>query len=179
MNSALLCEDPVLMIEHVDLYTTTGIGPAEDLDYYIPFGKAKVVRLGTQLTVLTYLSMVPLAKRVAEEMGIDAEIVDLRSLDRAGLDWETIGASIRKTNNVVVLEQGPLTVSYGALLADEVQRRYMDWLDQPVKRIHGGESSPSVSKVLERAAFVGAEEIGKGLAEAMADRGERQWLTAQ
>jgi 2-oxoisovalerate dehydrogenase E1 component len=179
MNSALLCEDPVLMIEHVDLYTTTGIGPAEDLDYYIPFGKAKVVRPGTQLTVLTYLSMVPLAKRVAEEMGIDAEIIDLRSLDRAGLDWETIGVSIRKTNNVVVLEQGPLTVSYGALLADEVQRRYMDWLDQPVKRIHGGESSPSVSKVLERAAFVGAEEIGKGLAEAMADRGERQWLTAQ
>jgi 2-oxoisovalerate dehydrogenase E1 component len=179
MNSALLCEDPVLMIEHVDLYTTMGLGPVGDLDYCIPLGKAKVVRPGTALTVLSYLSMVPLARRVAEEMGIDAEIVDLRSLDRAGLDWETIGASIRKTNNAVVLEQGPLTASYGALLVDEVQRRYMDWLDQPVKRIHGGESSPSVSKVLERAAFVGAEDIGRGLAETMADRGDKRWRAAQ
>ena len=167
------------MLEHVDLYGATGPGPVEDLDYYIPLGKAKIVRPGAQLTILTYLAMVPLAMRVAEEMGIDAEIVDLRSLDRAGLDWETIGASIRKTNNAVVLEQGPLTVSYGALLVDEVQHRYMDWLDQPVKRIHGGESSPSVSKVLERAAFVGAEEIGKGLAEAMANRGDGRWLAAQ
>ena len=99
-NSALLCEDPVLMIEHVDLYATTGIGPGEDLDYFIPFGKAKIARQGTLLTVLTYLPMVPLAKRVAEEMGIDAEIVDLRSLDRAGLDWETIGASIRKSTTM-------------------------------------------------------------------------------
>jgi 2-oxoisovalerate dehydrogenase E1 component len=179
MNSALLCEDPVLMLEHVDLYGAIGPGPVEDLDYYIPLGKAKIVRPGGELTILTYLAMVPLAMRVAGEMGIDAEIVDLRSLDRAGLDWETIGASIRKTNNAVVLEQGPLTVSYGALLVDEVQHRFMDWLDQPVKRIHGGESSPSVSKVLERAAFVGAEEIGKGLAEAMANRGDGRWLAAQ
>ena len=176
MNSALLCEDPVLMIEHVDLYNATGLGPVDDLDYYIPLGKAKVVRTGKDLTVLTYLAMVPLAKRIADEMGIDAEIVDLRSLDRAGLDWDTIGASIQKTNNAIVLEQGPLTVSYGGMIADEVQRRYMDWLDQPVMRIHGGESSPSVSKVLERAAFVGAEEVTQGLAQAMANRGDNRWV---
>lgn len=175
MNSALLCEDPVLMIESTGLYTTDGPGPVEDFDYYIPLGKAKVVRPGSAFTVLTYLAMTGKAIAAAEEMGIDAEIVDLRSLDRAGLDWETIGESVRKTNNVVVLEQGPLTTSYGAMLTDELQLRFFDWLDQPVKRIHGGESSPSVSKALERAAFVDIEEIRKGYAEIMADKGDRRF----
>jgi 2-oxoisovalerate dehydrogenase E1 component len=173
MNSALLCEDPVLVIEHVELYTSNGLGPVDDLDYFIPLGKAKVVRPGSQFTVLTYLSMTNKAVQAAEEMGLDVEVIDLRSLDRAGIDWETIGASIEKTNNVVVLEQGPLTVSYGAMLTDEIQRRFFDYLDQPVKRIHGGESASSVSKVLERAAFAGMEEVRAGFAEMMADKGTR------
>ena len=143
MNSALRCEDPVLVIEHVALYNASGPGPLEDLDYFIPLGKAKVVRPGSAFTVLTYLAMTPLAVQAADEMGVDAEVIDLRSLDRAGLDWETIGASVRKTHNVVMLEQGPLTASYGAMLTDEVQRRFFDDLDQPVARIHGGESSPA------------------------------------
>ena len=171
MNSALLCEDPVLVIEHVALYNTSGPGPLEDFDYCIALGKAKVVRPGSVFTVLTYSAMTPLAVKAADEMGIDAEVIDLRSLDRAGLDWETIGASVKKTNNVVMLEQGPLTASYGAMVTDELQRRLFDHLDQPVKRIHGGESSPSVSKVLERAAFVGIEEIRAGYAQVLADSG--------
>lgn len=171
MNSALLCNDPVMMVEHVDLYQTTGPGPTDDFDYFIELGKAKVVRRGTAFTVLTYLTMVSKAVEIAEEMGIDVEVIDLRSLDRAGLDWDTIGASIRKTNNVVVLEQGPLTTSYGAMVTDEIQRRFFDYLDQPVKRIHGGEASPSVSKVLERAAYVGRPEIREGFARVVADMG--------
>lgn len=171
MNSALLCEDPVMMLEHVDLYQSEGLGSETDFDYYIPLGKAKVVRRGGAFTVLTYLSMVSKAIEVADEMGVDAEIIDLRSLDRGGLDWDTIGNSVRKTHNVVVLEQGPLTTSYGAMVTDELQRRFFDYLDQPVKRIHGGEASPSVSKVLERAAFVGEEEIRRGFANMIADMG--------
>ncbi len=171
MNSALRCEDPVMMLEHVDLYQSTGQGTADDFDYYIALGKARVVRRGGAFTVLTYLSMVSKAIEVANEMGIDAEIIDLRSLDRGGLDWETIGSSVRKTHNVVMLERGPLTTSYGAMVTDELQRRFFDFLDQPVKRIHGGEASPSVSKVLERAAFVGEEEIRDGFAKMIADMG--------
>lgn len=171
MNSALLCNDPVMMVEHVDLYQSKGPGTTSDFDYFIALGKAKVVRPGNAFTVLTYLTMVAKAVEVAEEMGIDAEVIDLRSLDRAGLDWDTIGESIRKTNNVVVLEQGPLTTSYGAMVTDEIQRRFFDYLDQPVKRIHGGEASPSVSKVLERAAFVGRPEIRRGFAKVVADMG--------
>jgi 2-oxoisovalerate dehydrogenase E1 component len=172
MNSAILCEDPVLVVEHVSLYTSTGVGPLEDFDYYIPLGKAKVVRSGTAFTVLTYLAMVAPAIQVAEELGVDAEIIDLRSLDRAGIDWATIEASIRKTNNVVVLEQGPLAVSYGSILTDEIQSRFFDELDQPVVRIRGGETSPNVSKILERAAFVGVEEITAGFRQVMADMGK-------
>lgn len=171
MNSALRCQDPVLVIEHVALYNSTGQGPTQDFDYCIPLGRAKVVRPGTVFTVLTYLAMTPLAVRVADEMGLDVEVIDLRSLDRAGIDWETISASVRKTHNAVVLEQGPLTTSYGAMLADEVQRHLFDELDQPVVRIHGAESAPSVSKVLERAAVVGAEEIRAAYARVMADMG--------
>lgn len=173
MNSALLCEDPVLVIEHVDLYAKTGPGPVDDLDYYIPLGKAKVVKSGNSFTVLSYLSMIQLAVNVSDEMGLDVEVIDLRSLDRAGIDWKTIGASIRKTNNVVILEQGPLTVSYGAMLADEIQRRFFDYLDQPVKRIHGGEASPSVSRVLEQAAIAGDKEVRARFAEIMADTGRK------
>ncbi len=171
MNSALRCEDPVLVIEHVDLYGSTGPAPVDDFDYCIPLGKAKVVRPGGAFTVLTYLSMVHRAVEQADRLGLDAEVIDLRSLDRAGIDWATIGESIRKTNNVVILEQGAWTASYGAMLADEIQRRFFDYLDQPVKRVLGGEASPSVSKVLERAAFVGPEEISAGFAEVMTDMG--------
>ena len=178
MNSALACEDPVLVIEHVGLYNEKMPGPVEDYDYFIPLGKAKVVRPGTELTILTYSAMVAQARQAVEALGLDAEIIDLRSLDRAGIDWETIGASIAKTNNVVVVEQSPLTVSYGAMLTDEIQRRFFDHLDQPVKRVHGGESSPSVSKVLERAAFAMSPEIEAQLRQMMIDVGKGGRLRA-
>ncbi|WP_170386221.1 alpha-ketoacid dehydrogenase subunit alpha/beta [Ruegeria atlantica] len=171
MNSALACDDPVLVIEHVGLYTQKMPGPVNDYDYFIPLGKAKVVREGSAMTILTYSAMVEESRKAAEALGLDAEIIDLRSLDRAGIDWETIGESIRKTNNVVVVEQSPLTVSYGAMLTDELQRRFFDHLDQPVQRVHGGESSPSVSKVLERAAFAMAPEVEVRLKQMMIDTG--------
>jgi 2-oxoisovalerate dehydrogenase E1 component len=163
MNAALAVDDPVLMLEHVDLYGSEGEIPVDDLDYQIPFGKAAVRRAGSEVTVLTYLSMVAHAAEAIERTGIDAELIDLRFLDRASLDWETVGESVRKTNAVLIVEQGALGTSYGGWLADEVQRRFFDWLDQPVQRVHGTESSPSISKVLERAAIAKTEEVAAGL----------------
>jgi 2-oxoisovalerate dehydrogenase E1 component len=174
-NSALRCDDPVLVIEHVQLYPMSGLSPVDDLDYYIPLGKAKVVRSGNSFTVLTYSYMTTIALEVAKDMGIDPEIIDLRSLDRSGLDWETIGASVRKTNNVVIIEEGSQTASYGGMLADEVQRRLFDYLDQPIKRVYGGEASPSVSRVLELAALVGAARVREAFTDVLADKGDRSW----
>ena len=171
MNSALLCRDPVLVLEHVDLYAAKGAAPADDLDYFIPLGKARIVRPGTKVTVLTYLAMVEKTRLVVERLGVDAEIVDLRSLDRAGLDWETIDVSVQKTGNVLIVEQGAAGTSYGGWLADELHRRLFDWLDQPVRRVHGAEASPSISKVLEAAACARPQDIEAALRSVMADQG--------
>ena len=171
MNAALACKDPVLVIEHVDLYNSSGTAPVEDLDYVIPMGKAAVRRTGSAVTVLTYLSMVAHALEAVEQTGVDAEVVDLRWLDRASIDWETIEASVRKTNNVLIVEQGSRGTSYGGWLADEIQRRCFDWLDQPVQRVTGAEASPSISKVLERAAAARTEEVAEGLLQAMRNQG--------
>ncbi|WP_405150337.1 thiamine pyrophosphate-dependent enzyme [Sphaerisporangium sp. NBC_01403] len=170
LNTALRCDDPVVVIEHVDLYASVGDGPADDLDYHIPVGKAAVRRPGSDVTVLSYLSMVAHCLEAAEQLeGLDPEIIDLRWLDRASIDWDTIGASVRKTNNVLIVEQGAIGTSYGGWLADEIQRRYFDWLDQPVQRVTGGEASPSISKVLERAAIARTEEVVTKLLDMTAD----------
>jgi 2-oxoisovalerate dehydrogenase E1 component len=166
MNSALLCKDPVLVLEHVDLYTSRGEAPVDDLDFCLPVGTAAVRRSGDAVTILTYLAMTGHVLDAVEETGIDAEVIDLRWLDRASLDWDTVGESIRKTNNVLIAEQGALGTSYGGWLADEIQRRFFDWLDQPIQRVTGGVASPSISKVLERAAIAGTGEVVNAL-EAM------------
>jgi 2-oxoisovalerate dehydrogenase E1 component len=167
MNAALRCQDPVLVLEHVDLYPATGPGPVADLDYCLPVGRAAVRRAGAAVTVLSYLAMVAPCLDAAARTGIDAEVIDLRWLDRASLDWDTIGTSIRKTNSVLIVEQGTLGTSYGGWLADEIQRRFFDWLDQPVQRVTGREASPSISEVLERAACAGTEETAAALAAMM------------
>ncbi|MBC7291652.1 MAG: MFS transporter [Actinotalea sp.] len=163
MNAALAIDDPVLVLEHVGLYQSTGEVPEDDLDYHLPVGRAKVRREGSDVTVLTYLSMVGHTLEAVEQTGVDAEVIDLRWLDRASIDWHTIGASIRKTNAVLIAEQGAIGTSYGGWLSDEIQRRFFDWLDQPVQRVTGREASPSISKVLERAAFAEVAEVVEGL----------------
>ncbi|MDQ8936040.1 alpha-ketoacid dehydrogenase subunit alpha/beta [Acinetobacter rudis] len=172
MNFALACNDPVLVIEHVDLYSKSGLIPESNLDYQIPFGQAAIRREGKAVTILTYLSMVNHSLEAVEQTGVDVEVIDLRFLDRASLDWDTIEASIRKTNNVLIVEQGNQGTSYGGWLSDEIQRRCFDWLDQPIQRVHGTEGAPSISKVLERAAAARTEEVVEGLQRVMRDKGE-------
>lgn len=159
MNAALALQDPVLVIEHIDLYAKADEVPEGDLDYVIPPGNAAIRRRGTEVTVISYLSMVARCAEAIEQTGVDAELIDLRWLDRASIDWDTITDSVKKTNAVLIVEQGARGSSYGGWLADEIQRRLFDWLDQPVERVSGGEASPSISKVLERAAIAGTEEV--------------------
>ncbi|MEV7007514.1 thiamine pyrophosphate-dependent enzyme [Streptosporangium sp. NPDC051022] len=166
MNAALRCKDPVVVLEHVDLYNSTGPGPVDDLDYCLPVGRAAVRRTGRDLTILTYLQMTNFVLEAVEQVpGVDAEVIDLRWLDRASIDWDTIGESVRKTNNVLIAEQGSVGASYGGWLGDEIQRRFFDWLDSPVMRVTGGEASPSISKVLERAAIAQTAEVVARLGE--------------
>jgi 2-oxoisovalerate dehydrogenase E1 component len=160
MNAALTCDDPVVVLEHVDLYASTGPGPVDDLDYLLPVGRAALRSTGDDVTVISYLSMVTHCLEALQQVpGVHADLIDLRWLDRASLDWDTIEASVRKTNRVLIVEQGAVGTSYGGWLADEIQRRLFDWLDAPIERVTGGEASPSISKVLERAAIARTEEV--------------------
>ncbi|CAM3629012.1 MFS transporter [Mycobacterium frederiksbergense] len=172
MNAALALHDPVLVIEHVDLYGTADKVPDGELDYIIAPGTAAIRRAGNDVTVISYLSMVARCAEAIEQTGIDAELIDLRWLDRASIDWDTIEASVKKTNAVLIVEQGARGSSYGGWLADELQRRLFDWLDQPIERVSGEEASPSISRVLERAAIAGTEEIVVGLEKMRAAMGK-------
>jgi 2-oxoisovalerate dehydrogenase E1 component len=171
MNSALRCHDPVLVLEHVDLYTSTGPGPDSDWDYCLPVGRAALRRSGASATVISYLAMTRLVLEAVADLDADVDVIDLRWLDRASLDWATLDASIRKTNRVIIAEQGPIGTSYGGWLADEIQRRFFDWLDAPVERITGRVASPTISQVLERAAIAGADDVRAGLSRILGGNG--------
>lgn len=163
MNAALRCDDPVVVIEHVELFQTTGPLPQGDLDFLVPFGTAHVARPGTACTVLASGVMVRAASEAAEASGIDAEVIDLRSLDPLGLDWATIGASVRRTNRVLIAEQAARGIGIGARIAQELQERLFDHLDHEVLRVTGALASPVVAQPLNRAALAEASSVADGL----------------
>ncbi len=166
-NAAIRCDDPVLVIEYQNLFAQRGPVPVDDLDYVVPIGKAKVVRPGTACTVVTYGGVLPTALEAVSGSGIDAEVIDLRTLDPMGMDWETIGDSVRRTNRLLVAEQTTRGTSLGAHIVKAAQERLFDWLDGEIVHVSGTHSSPVVSKVLEQAALAGTREIAAGLAEVM------------
>lgn len=163
MNAALTCNDPVLMIEHTELYQREFEVPAGDRDYCIGFGRAHTVRPGSACTVLATSVMVAQAVQAAEDTGIDAEVIDLRNLDHHGIDWEMIGDSIDRTGRVIIAEQTARSMSIGAVWADGIQSRFFDRLDHEILRVTGGLAAPTVSAVLNRAALGSAADIRDAL----------------
>ena len=170
LNAALACDDPVLLVEYNELFRNTGLVP-KDWDYIVPFGKARIARAGTRCTVLSYGPMVELCCAAAERTGIDAEVIDLRTLDPLGLDWETIEASVRRTNALMIAEQTTRGTSIGARIAADAQLRFFDALDHEIVHVSGSHASPVVSKVLERAALAGEAEVEVALRDIDRRRG--------
>jgi len=166
MNAAIRCDDPVLVVEYQELFQTSGPVPNE-WNYIVPFGKAKIVRPGTDCTVLTYGPTIKKSIDAAEETGINAEVIDLRTLDPFGLDWDTIGDSVERTGRVLIAEQTTRGTSMGAHYVKGIQERFLDWLDHEIVHVSGTHSSPVVSKVLEQAALAGQAEIATGLKAVM------------
>lgn len=166
MNAAIRCNDPVLVVEYQELFQTSGPVPS-DWNYIVPFGKAKIRKPGGDCTVLTYGPMVKKSIDAAEETGINAEVIDLRTLDPYGLDWDTIGDSIERTGRALIAEQTTRGTSMGAHYAKGIQERFLDWLDHEIVHVSGTNSSPVVSKVLEQAALAGQAEIAAGLKTVM------------
>jgi len=168
LRTALRCDDPVLFLEHKRLYREAyGRAPYPGPDFVIPFGKAKIVRPGSQITLVTYGAVVPRALQAAEkaqrEHGIDVEILDLRTL--SPYDWEAIATSIRKTSRVIVAHEDMLSWGYGAEIAARIADELFDALDAPVRRVGAMDTFVAYQPVLEDAILPQPETILKAIRE--------------
>jgi 2-oxoisovalerate dehydrogenase E1 component len=152
LRTAIRSGDPVLFLEHKRLYRETyGRAPYPGPDYMIPFGKAKTVREGKHMTLVTYGALVPralqAAQRAEREHGIDVEIIDLRTLNP--YDWEAIATSVRKTNRVIIAHEDMLSWGYGAEIAARIGTELFDELDAPVQRVAAMDTFVAYQPILE------------------------------
>ncbi len=161
-NSAMTGRDPVLMVEHHALYSVQSDVPRDNLDYFVPFGKAKVIKPGSDVTVLSYSKMIDDCQKAAQNLqqqGVSVELIDLRTISPRDIDYETIGRSFRKTNIIVIVEQAPKGLSIGPRIAEHCQAAFFDYLDGPITTIAGRDIPSPVSKKLEQAAVPSLDEI--------------------
>ena len=152
LRTAIRCDDPVIFLEHKHLYRQTyNKSPYPGPNFMTPFGKARVVRQGSDVTIITYGALVQrslqAAKEVEEKDGISVEIIDLRTLNP--VDWDTIGSSVRKTSRALVVYEDGLCWGYGAEIAAKIADEHFVWLDAPVKRLGSADTFVAYSPELE------------------------------
>jgi 2-oxoisovalerate dehydrogenase E1 component len=168
LRTAIRCDDPVLFLEHKRLYRETfGRAAYPGPDFMIPFGKAKIVNPGTDLTVITYGAVLPRALQAAQKLerehGVKVELIDLRSLNP--FDWETIAASVAKTNRVLVAYEDSLSWGYGAEIAARIGDQLFDKLDAPVRRVAAKDTFVAYQPILEDAILPQAADLFRAMKE--------------
>jgi 2-oxoisovalerate dehydrogenase E1 component len=168
LRTAIRCDDPVLFLEHKRLYRETyGRAPYPGPDYTIPFGKARVVQPGTDLTVITYGAVVPRALQAAQKLerehGVKVELIDLRCLNP--FDWETIAASVGKTNRALVAYEDTLSWGYGAEIAARIADQLFDQLDAPVRRVAAADTFVAYQPILEDAILPQTNDLFRAMKE--------------
>jgi 2-oxoisovalerate dehydrogenase E1 component len=167
LRTAIRCDDPVLFLEHKRLYRETyGRAPYPGPNFAIPFGKAKIVRSGNDITLVTYGALVPRALQAAQKaqlQGIDVEILDLRTL--SPYDWEAIAVSVKKTSRVIVAHEDMLSWGYGAELAARIADELFEHLDAPVRRIGAMDTFVAYQPILEDAILPQPETILKAIVD--------------
>jgi 2-oxoisovalerate dehydrogenase E1 component len=168
LRTAIRCDDPVLFLEHKRLYRETyGRATYPGPDFTIPFGKAKIVRSGKQLTVITFGAVVPralqAAQRAERENGLDVELIDLRSLNP--YDWDAIATSVRKTSRALVAYEDMRSWGYGAEIAARIADELFDDLDAPVRRIAAKDVFVAYQPTLEDEILPQPEDIRRAMVE--------------
>ena len=132
----------------------------------VPFGKAKKVREGTDLSIVTFGALVQrslVAAKQMEQEGISVEIVDLRSL--VPFDWDAIAETVKKTNRVIVAHEDPLSFGYGAEIAARITDELFEYLDAPVKRVCALDTFVAYAPQLEDAILPQVADVAKAIAE--------------
>jgi len=167
LRTAIRCDDPVLFLEHKHLYRQVyNKSQYPGRDFMIPFGKAKIVREGTDVTIVTFGALVQksleAAKRLEKE-DISVEIIDLRSL--VPYDWERIAESVKKTSRVIVVHEDPLSFGYGAEIAARIADELFEWLDAPVKRVAATDTFVAYAPQVEDFILPQIEDIEKAVLE--------------
>lgn len=165
-NAAIAGEDPVLIIEHHRLWAMTG--PLPDLDMIVPLGVGRLVRPGRDVTVLTWSHPVHRAVGIAEALaheGIEAEVLDLRTIDPTGIDVALIDESIRRTGAAMIVEDTTASHAVGPKIAQGIHERNFEILRAPVRVITGKDVSPPVSRVLEEAVLLSDRDIEHSMRE--------------
>jgi 2-oxoisovalerate dehydrogenase E1 component len=168
LRTAIRCDDPVLFLEHKRLYRETyGRGVYPGPDYMIPFGKAKIVQPGADLSVITYGAVVPRALQAAQKLerehGVKVELIDLRCLNP--FDWETIAASVGKTNRALVAYEDTLSWGYGAEIAARIADQLFDRLDAPVRRVAAADTFVAYQPILEDAILPQPNDLFRAMKE--------------
>jgi 2-oxoisovalerate dehydrogenase E1 component len=166
LRTAIRCQDPVMFLEHKHLYRQVynkGRNPGPD--FMIPFGKAKVVREGTDLTVVTAGALVKrsmdAAKLAAQEHGVETEVIDLRTL--SPLDMETIAVSVKKTNKVLIVHEDSLSWGLGSEIAARIADDLFPWLDGPVRRVASLDTWVAYAPELENAILPQTPDVLDGI----------------
>jgi pyruvate dehydrogenase E1 component beta subunit len=166
LKAAIRSNDPVMFIEHATLYQTRGEVP--DGDYIVPIGTSKVQREGKDVTIVTYSKMLELSFKAADELakdGIEAEIIDLRSL--RPLDMGPIIESIKKTNRGVVAEEGWKSFGVGSEVVSRIYEEAFDYIDAPIKRVAQKEVPLPYNATLEQMALPQVEDIISAVKEVL------------
>jgi len=168
LRTAIRCDDPVLFLEHKRLYRETyGRAAYPGPNYMVPFGKAKVVQAGTDLTVITYGAVVPRALQAAQKLErehqVSVELIDLRSLNP--FDWDAIATSVEKTNRALIAYEDSLSWGYGAEIAARIADQLFHHLDAPVKRVAATDTFVAYQPILEDAILPQSSDLFRAMKE--------------
>jgi 2-oxoisovalerate dehydrogenase E1 component len=167
LRTSIRCDDPVLFLEHKHLYRQTyNKSPYPSDDFMIPFGKAKTVREGTDLSIITYGALVQrslVAAKQAEQQGINVEIIDLRTMNP--YDWNAIAESVKKTSRVIVAHEDTMSWGYGAEIAARISDELFEHLDAPVRRVAALDCFVAYAPQLEDAILPQVADVAKAIAE--------------